>query len=180
MTAGYHGQIFNASELGAALGFSHTTARKYLDILTSSFLVRELKPWHESILQRQVKQSKIYFRDVGVVQYLMGIKSKSELLKNPKLGSLWEGFALEEIIKSTEAEPEDLYFWALHQKGELDLLWKNGGKKIGYEFKYSASPTLTSSMHKALELLKLDHLYVVYPGKKKAQLSERVTLLPLV
>lgn len=179
MMVGYHGQIFNASEIGKSLGFSHTTARKYLDILISTFLIRELKPWHESILQRQVKQSKIYFRDSGLVNYFMGIRSKNELNRNPKLGHLWEGFALEETIKLIGAENEDLYFWALHQNGELDLLWKHAGKKIGFEFKYTDHPKITSSMEKALELLKLDHLYVVYPGTKKAKLDEKITLIPL-
>lgn len=179
MLVGYHGQIFNSSEIGKSLGFSHTSARKYLDILISTYLIRELKPWHESIIQRQVKQSKIYFRDSGLVNYFMGIHSKRELYRNPKLGHLWEGFALEETIKLLGAENEDLYFWALHQNGELDLLWKKANKKIGFEFKYTDHPKVTTSMEKALELLKLDHLYVVYPGIKKSKLHAKITLIPL-
>ena len=179
MMVGYHGQIFNASEIGKSLGFSHTTARKYLDVLVSTFLIRELKPWNESILQRQVKQSKIYFRDSGLVNYFMGIHSKDELHRNPTLGHLWEGFALEETIKLIGAENEDLYFWALHQNGELDLLWKKADKKIGFEFKYTDHPKVTDSMKKALEMLKLDHLYVVYPGSKRSKLHEKITLIPL-
>lgn len=179
MLAGYHGQIFNSTEIGKSLGFSHTTARKYLDILKSTFLIRELKPWHQSIIQRQVKQPKIYFRDSGLVNYLLNIKSKNELARNPKLGSLWEGFALEETIKIIDADPEDLYYWALHQGGELDLLWKKASKNIGFEFKYADSPKISSSMEKSMELLKLDHLYVIYPGKQKAKLAKNITLLPL-
>ena len=179
MMVGYHGQIFNSSEIGKSLGFSHTTARKYLDILISTFLIRELKPWHESIIQRQVKQSKIYFRDSGLVNYFMAIHSKNELYRNPKLGHLWEGFALEETIKLIGAENEDLYFWALHQNGELDLLWKKADKKLGFEFKYTDHPKVTSSMEKALELINLDHLYIIYPGSKKAKLHEKISLIPL-
>ncbi len=179
MLAGYHGQIFNSSELGKSLGFSHTTARKYLDILVSTFLIRELKPWNQNIIQRQVKQPKIYFKDSGLVNFLLGIRSKSELNRNPRVGSLWEGYALEETIKLHRFESVDLYFWALHQQGELDLLVKKNGQSIGFEFKYSDSPNITTSMKKAIDLLKLDHLYVVYPGKRKASLSEKVTLLPL-
>lgn len=179
MLAGYHGQIFNSSELGKSMGFSHTTARKYLDILVSTFLVRELKPWNEQIIQRQVKQPKIYFRDVGLLNYFLGIKSKNDLMRNPRLGSIWEGFALEETIKLIHADPEDLYFWSLHQNGELDLFWKNGSQKIGFEFKYSDQPGISKSMGKALELLSLDHLYVIYPGEKKSKLSDKITLIPL-
>jgi predicted AAA+ superfamily ATPase len=178
MLAGYHGQIFNASEIGKSLGFSHTTARKYLDILISTFLIRELKPWNEQILQRQVKQPKIYFRDSGILNYFLGIRSPQELQRNPRLGSLWEGFALEQTIQLLGAQPEDLYFWALHQNGELDLFWKNGQQRIGFEFKYSDSPQVSGSMKKAIDLLKLDHLYVIYPGTKRAKLSDQVTLLP--
>ncbi len=179
MLAGYHGQIFNSSELGKSLGFSHTTARKYVDILTSTFLIRELKPWHEQILQRQVKQPKIYFRDSGILNYFLGIRSSQELYRHPRLGSLWEGFALEQTIKQIGAESEDLYFWSLHQNGELDLFWKNGQKRIGFEFKYSDTAKVSSSMKKAIELLKLDHLYIVYPGTKKSVLDKKITLLPL-
>ncbi|MEI8346649.1 MAG: ATP-binding protein [Pseudomonadota bacterium] len=178
MLAGYHGQIFNSSEIGKSLGFSHTTARKYLDILTSTFLIRELRPWYQSIIQRQVKQPKIYFRDSGLANYFLNIKSQEELLRNPRLGSLWEGFALEETIKLLGAETEDLYFWALHQEGELDLLWKRGPDSVGFEFKYADVPKVTSSMMKAIELLKINHLYIIYPGTQKAKLAEKVTLLP--
>lgn len=179
MLAGYHGQIFNSSEIGKSMGFSHTTARKYVDILVSTFLIRELKPWNERIIQRQVKQPKIYFRDSGLLNYFLGTRSHAELIRNPKLGSLWEGFALEETIKLIQADSADLYFWALHQEGELDLIWKNGIQKIGFEFKYADSPQITASMKKALDLLKLDHLYIIYPGKKMAKLDTKVTLLPL-
>ena len=86
---------------------------------------------------------------------------------------------LEETIKLIGAENEDLYFWALHQNGELDLLWKKADKKIGFEFKYTDHPKVTDSMKKALEMLKLDHLYVVYPGSKRSKLHEKITLIPL-
>ena len=179
MLAGYHGQIFNASEIGKSLGFSHTTARKYLDVLISTFLIRELKPWHEQILQRQVKQPKIYFRDSGIVNYFLGLKNAKELLRTPRLGSLWEGFALEQTVQKLGAESEDLYFWALHQNGELDLLWTNSGRKYGFEFKYSDTPGVTLSMRKSLEFLKLDHLFIVHPGERQAKLDQNITLLPL-
>jgi uncharacterized protein len=179
MLTGYHGQIFNSSELGKSMGFSHTTARKYLDILIGTFLVRELKPWSESVIQRQVKQPKIYIRDSGLLFSILGLQSEKDILRHPRLGSFWEGFALEETIKIIRAPFDELYFWALHQNGELDLLWKSGEKKIGFEFKYADSPQITTAMRNAINLLNLDHLYVVYPGTKRAPLDKRVTLIPL-
>jgi len=179
MLTGYHGQIFNSSDIGRSLGFSHTTARKYLDILINTFLIRELKPWKESIIQRQVKQPKTYFKDIGLVYALMGLRSLEEVRRHPRLGSFWEGFALEEVIKQIRANDHDLYFWSLHQGGELDLFWKKGSKKIGFEFKYTDKPEFTKSMQKAFELLKLDELNLVYPGEKSAKLAEGVNLIPL-
>lgn len=179
MLAGYHGQILNLSELGKSIGISHTTVRKYVDILVSTFLLRELKPFNEQIIQRQVKQPKIFFRDSGILNYFLSVQSEEDLYRNPRLGSLWEGFAMEESIKSIGADTSDIYFWSIHQGGELDLLWIHGGVRTGFEFKYADSPRVTKSMHQAIHLLKLDHLYVVYPGDKKSVLDANITLIPL-
>lgn len=179
MLAGYHGQIFNSSEIGKSIGLSHTTVRKYLDILVGTFLIREIKPWSENIIQRQVKQPKIYFRDSGLLQTLLGIHDKKDLYRYPRIGSLWEGFALEETIKQLQINSDDCYFWSLHQNGELDLLWKKFDTKIGFEFKYSDSPKINSTTKKSLELLKLDELYIIYPGDKKVKIDSNVTLVPL-
>src|SRR3990167_352160 len=98
MLAHYHSNIFNASEIGNSLGASHTTMRKYLDILTGVFMIRQLPPWFANIKKRQVKSPKIYFRDSGIYHSLMGIESNNTLINHPKLGSSWEGLALEEEI----------------------------------------------------------------------------------
>lgn len=183
MLAHYHGQIFNASELGRSLGISDHKVRKYLDILAGTFMIRILQPWYENLGKRQVKSPKIYFRDSGILHALMGIHNQEEMDVHPKLGSLWEGFALEEIIRQTQAAAEECYFWASHAKAELDLLLIREGKRIGYEFKYVDAPKITSSMWSALEDLKLDHLYVIYPGDKTFSLSDKITarsLQPIV
>lgn len=70
MLTHYHGQIFNASEIGTSLGVAHTTVRHYLDILTGTFMMRELTPWIENIGKRQIKSPKIYFRDSGILHTL--------------------------------------------------------------------------------------------------------------
>jgi predicted AAA+ superfamily ATPase len=68
MLAHYHGQTWNASELGRSLAVSDKTARSYLDILTGTFMIRQLQPWYENIGKRQVKAPKIYLRDSGILQ----------------------------------------------------------------------------------------------------------------
>lgn len=176
MLVHYHGQTFNASEIGRSLGISDHTVRKYLDILAGTFMVRELLPWFESLQKRQVKAPKIYFRDSGILYALMNITSPEELYVHPRLGAFWEGFALEEIIAACQASSEDCYFWATQAHAELDLLIFKHGKRIGFEIKYTDAPRITKSMNIALTDLKLDHLIVIYPGNQSYPLDIKITV----
>lgn len=179
MLAQYHGQTFNASELGRSLAVADTTVRRYLDILTGTFMVRQLQPWSESISKRQVKAPKVYLRDSGVLHSLLGIRTQEELTTHPKLGASWEGFALECILQLFRAEPEEAFFWGTYHEAELDLLLFRGGKRLGFEFKYTDSPRLRPSMKIALEDLKLDRLTVVFPGRERFPLAERIQAVGL-
>ncbi len=177
MVAHYHGQTWNAAEFARSLGASEHTARRYLDILAGSYMVRVLPPWFENIKKRQVKAPKVYIRDTGVLHSLLQLPSLSDVMKHPKLGASWEGFAVEHVISSFNTR--DAYYWATHGGAELDLLVFRSGKRLGFEFKFSDAPSLTRSMHVALEDLKLDHLHVVYPGTKRYPLHRKVTVIPL-
>jgi predicted AAA+ superfamily ATPase len=142
-------------------------------------MVLTLPPWFENLSKRQVKSSKIYFRDSGILHALTGIQTFEELQTNPKIGAYWEGFALEEIIRTLQAQPGEYYFWATQSHAELDLLIVQNSKKIGFEFKYSDHPSISKSMRIALEDLKLDHLAVMYPGDQIAPLDNNITLYGL-
>lgn len=179
MLAHYHGATFNAQEIANAIDVSHASARRYLDILTGTFMIRQLQPWLANIKKRQVKAPKIYFKDSGIFHTLLGITDQHSLYHHPKLGASWEGFALEEIIRFYQATPEESYFWATHGGAELDLLIIQRGKKIGFEIKYTDAPRLTRSMHLALEDLELDELRVVYPGNDIFYLKERIKVIGL-
>jgi uncharacterized protein len=179
MLAHYHGNILNASELGRSFGSADTTIRRYLDILSNTFMIRQLQPWHVNINKRQVKAPKIYFRDSGLFHTLFRIKTPDDLNRNIKLGASWEGFALEEIIRHHSAKPHECYFWQTHGGAELDLLLLINDKKIGFEFKYADAPRLTKSMHVSLEDLALEHLYVIYPGAVDYPLTEKISVLGL-
>ena len=169
MLAHYHGQTWNGSELGRSMGLSDKTVRSYLDILSATFMVRQLQPWHENIHKRQVKSPKIYFRDSGILHSLLGISDYHQLTGNPKLGASWEGFALEQTLQIVR--PVDAYFWSTYSGAEVDLFFIKNGKRHGVEFKYSEAPKATKSMYVAIEDLSLDHLWVVYPGKDIYPLS---------
>jgi predicted AAA+ superfamily ATPase len=179
MLVHYHGQILNLSEIGRSLGLSDHNVRKYFDILTGTFMVRELIPWFENISKRQVKSPKVYFRDSGILHALIEIKTYEQLQRHPHLGSFWEGFALEEIIAACGAAPGECFFWATQAHAELDLLLMKNGKRIGFEIKYTDAPKITKSMTIALEDLKLDHLVVIYPGKDNYSLSEKIIVCGL-
>ncbi|MBM4046363.1 MAG: ATP-binding protein, partial [Planctomycetes bacterium] len=177
MLAHYHGQRWNGSELAASLGVSAMTTRRHLDLLTGAFMVRQLPPWFENLRKRQVKAPKVYIRDTGLLHALLGIRSASDLMGHPKLGASWEGFALELVMRSVRER--DAYFWAVHSGPELDLLVVSGARRVGFEFKWADAPGLTPSMQTALADLKLDRLYVVYPGTLAYALENRVEVAPI-
>lgn len=177
MLTHYHGQIFNASEIGRSIQVTSKTVDRYLDILAGTFMIRRLSPWYENIGKRQIKAPKIYFRDTGLFHSLLGINE--DLYNNPKIGASWEGFAVEEIIRFMVVDNEDCYFWGTQSGAELDLLILYNGKKIGFEFKYTDSPKITKSMHIAIEDLKLDQLNIIIPLKTKFKLANNVMVYGL-
>jgi predicted AAA+ superfamily ATPase len=177
MLAHYHGQTWTASDPARSLGVSEPTVRRYLDTLTQTLMVRQLQPWHENLGKRQVKSPKIYFRDTGLLHALMGVGTLPELLVHPKCGASWEGFALEQVLRL--AKPDEAYFWATHQGAELDLLMLKGGQRVGVEFKRADAPAVTASMRIAMHDLKLDALYVVYPGEHRFTMADGIEAVPL-
>lgn len=179
MLAHLHGQNFHATELGGALGVTYQTTRRYLDILTGTFMMRQLHPWFENLGKRQVKAPKVYFRDSGLLHSLLGLQTQAQLEGNPRLGASWEGFAMEEILRSRKTRPEDAFFWAVHGQSEVDLVLVEGGEKVGFEFKYSDAPRLTKSMVTARDTLGLRALKVVYPGELRYALEDGIEALPL-
>lgn len=179
MLAHYHGQVWNSSEFARSFGVSDKTVRNYLDILSDTFMVRLLRPWHENLSKRQIKSPKIYFRDSGILHLLCAVEGYAQLQINPRCGASWEGFALEQTIQMIGAKEDQCYFWATHQGAELDLLRVRGAKREGFEFKYSRSPGLTPSMRTALKDLRLDHLCVVHPGIERYPLGKNIEAIPL-
>jgi predicted AAA+ superfamily ATPase len=177
MLAHFHGQVWNAADLARSLGSKEDTARKYLDILTGAFLVRQLHPWHENVGKRLVKAPKIYLRDTGILHTLLGLKNKRQLQSHPKLGFSWEGYVIEQIVRLCRAERE-VYFYKTYAGAELDCLLIRGGKRYGFEIKYADAPTHSKSLRVVFEDLKLDRLWVVYPGEQSYPLDNRIDVVP--
>ncbi len=177
MLAHYHGQIWNGAELARALSVNETTVRRYLDLMTGVFMVRQLPPWFENLGKRQVKAPKIYIRDSGLLHALLGITNRRDLELHPKVGASWEGYAVEEILKALQ--PDEAYYWATHNGAEIDLVLFKNGRRLGVECKRSDAPKLTPSMRTAKSDLKLEHLFVVYPGERRYPLADGIEAISL-
>jgi hypothetical protein len=177
MVAHYHAQTWNGAELARALAVGEATIRRYLDLMTGVFMVRQLPPWFENLAKRQVKSPKVFVRDSGLLHALLGVGTRRDLESHPKVGASWEGYAVEEVLKALQ--PDEAYYWATHQGAELDLLLFKRGRRVGIECKRAAAPTLTRSMQIALTDLKLDRLIVAYPGSRRYLLAGRVEVVPL-
>lgn len=177
MLAHYHGQTWNASELGRSMGLSDKTVRSYLDILSGTFMVRQLQPWFENLGKRQVKSPKIYLRDSGLLHSLLDIPNHHTLLGHPKIGASWEGYVIEQVLQTIR--PTQAYFWATHSGAEVDLVFPHQGRNFGVEVKFSEAPKITASMRTALSDLGLEHLWVLYPGQHAYPVDERISVWPL-
>ncbi len=175
MLAHNHGNIVNLSDIGRSLAITHNTVRSYIDILQGTFMIRLLQPWFENISKRQVKTPKVYIRDSGIIHGLLNLQTSEDLLVYPKLGALWEGFALEATIDRMHTKNEEIFFWGTQGGAELDLLLFHKGKRIGFEYKFSDRPQITKSMESALNDLHLNHLFVIYPHATTFPLSPKIT-----
>ena len=177
MLAHFHGQIWNAAEPARALGVSESTTRRYLELLTDAFMIRQLQPYYANLKKRQVKSPKIYVRDSGLLHHLLGIDSMKSLYSHPKVGASWEGFVIEQVLLM---EPHDeAFFWATHQGAEIDLILRRGDALYGIECKRADTARITPSIRIALDDLKLKHVFVIYPGIQRFPLASQVEAVPL-
>lgn len=179
MLAHYHGQTLNSSEFGRSFGVADTTIRNYLDVLSSALVVRQLLPWHENISKRQVRAPKVYVADSGLLHTLLGIRSKLDLERHPKVGASWEGFVIEQVIRWMGFRREDCFFWATHAGAELDLMVVRGQQRLGFEVKLTSSPQITPSMRHAIADLGLNQLYVIHAGDRTFPLDKNISALAL-
>ena len=177
MLAHYHGQTWNAAEVGRSMDVSVTAANHYRDLLAGSFMLRVLPPWFERLGKRIIKSPRVFLRDSGVLHFLLGLEQMKELQVHPRYGASWEGFALEQTLNA-HGERE-AYFYRTQRGAELDLMLLRRGRRWGFEFKCTDAPRTTKSMHVVIEDLGLEHLWVIYPGDREYPLTDTISALPL-
>lgn len=176
MLAHIHGQTWNASELARSMGLSDKTVRSYLDILTGTFMVRQLQPWLENLAKRQVKSPKVYLRDTGLLHSLLDISDQQTLYGHPKIGASWEGFAIDQVLQAVR--PSQACIWATHNGSDIDLVFPHHGKMIGFEIKFNEAPSITKSMRIALSDLGPDYLWIIYPGQHAYPIDDKIGVWP--
>jgi predicted AAA+ superfamily ATPase len=151
LCAGRNGQLLNLSSLGADAGVTHTTARRWLSILETSFLVTLLRPHHRNFRKRLVKSPKLYFLDTGLLCYLLRIRSAKDLQIHASRGPVFESFVVAELMKNfTNAGLEpDISFWRDSAGHEIDVLLEQGGGIVPIEIK--SGQTIASDFFSGLE-----------------------------
>ena len=126
MCAARSGQLLNLAALGADCGISAVTAREWLSVLEASYLVTRLQPYHRNFGKRLVKTPKLYFLDVGLMAWLMGIRDAASIQNHAARGALFETYVVSEFIKHrfNAGQPADLYFWRDSMGHEIDLVYE--------------------------------------------------------
>jgi hypothetical protein len=179
MLSHYHGQILNLAELARSFGVSSHTVKRYIDLLTGTFMVRLVQPWSVNIGKRLVKNPKLYIRDSGILHHLLSIESFSDIVSHHRLGAMWEGFAMEAVTGSLNKRDDEVFFYRTHTGIETDLFWQAHGKNWAVEFKYADAPALTRSITTCIDDLNLEHVWIVYPGNKRYKLHKTISVMPL-
>jgi len=176
MLSNYNAQILNLSELARSFGISDTTVRNYIDLLEGTFMIRLLRPYYKNIGKRLVKSPKLYFQDTGIFHSLLSLENRKQLRSHPKLGASWECFALINVLRALDLQPEEIYFYSTHSGAELDLFFVKNGRNWGIEFKFQDAPGMTRSLHSCMKDLELEHAWILYPGSSDYPVHERVTV----
>lgn len=177
MLSHYHGQTWNGAEIARSLDVSEPTVRRYVEFLEGLYLVRQLKPWHSNLGKRLVKSPKIYIRDTGILHYFFGIANWRHLLLHPKMGASWEGYVIEEILKMVPHD--DAFFWATHNRAEIDLVLLRKGKLVGFECKRTDAPKITPSIRNAMNDLGLKEVFIISGGERITSLEKGITVVPI-
>jgi predicted AAA+ superfamily ATPase len=182
MLAHTHGRLWNASQIASAFGISYHTVNRYVELMENYFLVRRLVPYHANIGKRLVKSPKFYFRDTGLLHFLLDISGIEKLRTSPYRGFSFEGLIIEQLIQkhSFEAKtPQSFYFYRTAQGDEIDLLVQDSHRLIAYEIKTAASikPTDIGGFRKAMEQLNLEKGIIVYFGKENFSLSRKIEVI---
>jgi hypothetical protein len=151
LCAGRSGQLLNLSSLAAECGITHNTAKAWISVLEASYIIFLLRPYHTNFNKRLVKTPKLYFYDVGLASWLLGIREPSQWETHPLRGSIFETFIISELVKSclNRGERPAVFFWRDSNGNEVDLLIEQGQHVMPVEIK--SGKTVTNQSFAGLE-----------------------------
>ncbi len=151
------GQLFNQSEVAKETGIASSTAKDWLSILESTYIVYLLKPFHNNATKRLVKSPKLYFYDTGLLCYLLGIESTDQLQKSPFCSSIFENMVVMEAVKHLEYKlsAKKVYYYRTTNDLEIDLVIAGAHVEKAIEIKYTMSPNRRMAAN--LTHFKADH-----------------------
>ncbi|HPD64772.1 MAG TPA: ATP-binding protein [Bacteroidia bacterium] len=172
MSAHYHGQVVNFSSIANSLGISHNTVRKYLEILSETFMLRLLPPFVANVSKRLVKSPKLYIRDSGILHALLVVDNFNELMGHPLFGSSWEGMVIENILN--HSDHWNTGFYRTSNGAEIDLILQKGNTTIAVECKANSAPVITRGFYESVELLNIQKAFIVAPVESSFPLSEKI------
>ena len=177
LCAGRVGQLVNLSSLGSDAGVSHTTARQWLTVLETSYIVFQLPPYHANIRKRLVKSPKLYFYDVGLASYLIGIENAEQVITHPLRGPLFENMVVMETLKHrfNRGRESNLSFFRDSQGLECDLFYETGQGIHAIEIKSGStvSSDYFTSLNRVAELIPgITAKTVVYGGTARQTRTE--------
>lgn len=165
MLAAWHGQTWNASQIGKSLGLSYHTVSKYVDFLESVYLVRRLPAYSTNVRKRLVKSPKLYWRDSGLLHSLLGVIQSDELLSRPWVGASWEGWVIEQILSTLSAAGcvFQAFYLRTSDQHEVDLVLDFGGRLWVFEVKLTNHPDLADLKRLTAigEMIKADRFVLI-------------------
>lgn len=177
LCAGRVGQVVNLSSLGADAGVTHTTAREWLAVLEASYIVFQLQPFHSNVQKRLIKSPKLYFYDVGLASYLIGIENAKQIATHPLRGPLFENAVVVEALKHrfNGGYQPNLSFFRSAKGLECDLFYETGQGIGAIEIKSGAtiaSDFFTSLKRVAKLVPDITATFVVYGGTERQSRSD--------
>lgn len=164
LSAGRTGQLLNLNSLANDAGISQPTARAWMDLLQTSFIVHLLPPWHVNTNKRLVKTPKLYFYDTGLACWLLGLRTAEQVQRDPLWGALFENFVVMEALKDcfNQGESGELYFYRDSEGNEIDLLMPIGRQQHAVEIK--AGSTVNPDYFKGLKRFAAHHPQALHSG----------------
>lgn len=177
LCAGRIGSVFNASNLSNEVGVSVPTIKSWLSIMTASYVVMTLPPFFENISKRLIKSSKLYFYDVGLAAYLLGIEQTQQISRDPLRGALFENMVLMELVKArfNRGLDPNLYFFRDSHQNEVDVVFKSGSSLVPIEIK--SAQTYHSDFLKGLTYFeglfpdRINQRFLIYDGQFEQQIK---------